>query len=91
MRYFIYTLLFVCFLGIFGVANAQLQNPTGGTVGTTVDVNMVPENPKPNEVVFVSLTSYATNLNSANITWRLGVKFKNQVLVKNHLALPHQI
>lgn len=76
MKYLAYTLMFAGFLGIFGVANAQLQNPTGGATGVDVGINMAPETPKPNGAVYISLTSYATDLNSASITWKLNDKIQ---------------
>ena len=40
------------------------------------DVNMdiVPRNPGPGDEIYVSLTSYTTDINSAKITWRVNGK-----------------
>ncbi|MFA5888731.1 MAG: hypothetical protein WCW47_00890 [Candidatus Paceibacterota bacterium] len=69
MRLSVFILSFLCIFGFFGVANAQLGLPQTG-----VNVELVPENPGPNETVYVSLVSYATNINSANITWKVNSK-----------------
>lgn len=69
-RAFVFILLFVSLFGFFGVANAQF----GTLPQTDVGIDMVPPNPGPGEVVYVSATSYGTDLNSANFTWMINGK-----------------
>ena len=64
MRYSVY-ILFFCFLGFFAVADAQLS----ALPQTEIIATITPENPKANELVYVALTSYGTNINTAKITW----------------------
>src|SRR5438477_595318 len=68
MRYAAFTLLFLCIFAVIPTASAQVNVDTP----TQVNVDMIPENPGPNTSVAVSLTSFATNINTANITWRVG-------------------
>lgn len=70
MRFSIFILAVVCILGFFNVAHAQLFNLSQ----TTIDIQLVPEVPGPNEEIYVSLASYATDLNAANITWTVNGK-----------------
>lgn len=67
MRYSIFVLLFVCSLGFSATTHAQVPS----TLTAQIDVNMVPENPGPNQMVNVSLVSYSTDINTASITWRV--------------------
>lgn len=46
----------------------------GNLAQTDINVDMVPQNPGPNQAVSVSLTSYSTNINAANITWKINGK-----------------
>jgi len=41
---------------------------------TNIDITIIPENPKPFEKVRVSVVSFSTNVNSANITWTVNGK-----------------
>jgi hypothetical protein len=62
--------IFVLLLTIFTI-NLQ-QTVIAQTVGmsqTTINLELAPENPKPNDLVYVSLSSFATDINSANISW----------------------
>ncbi|MCX6701866.1 MAG: hypothetical protein NTX96_01565 [Candidatus Zambryskibacteria bacterium] len=70
MKQLVFILFFMCILGFFGIANAQL----GSLPQTEINVEMIPEAPGPNEVVYVSVVSYATNINAANITWKINDK-----------------
>jgi len=45
-----------------------------GLEQSDINVEMSPENPGPNQSVYVSLTSYITNINSATITWKINGK-----------------
>lgn len=62
--------LFVCIFGFFAVANAQI----GNLPQTEIDVQLLPENPKPNSTVSVVVNSYATNIDTAKITWKINGK-----------------
>ncbi len=63
---------FVCSSLLFFVptANAQFNEQPGADVG----VVMNPENPGPNELVNVSISSFSTDLNAASITWKINNK-----------------
>ncbi len=67
MRYFIFT-LFILFFSSFGfLAHGQAINYTS----EDITVNLSPANPGPNQNVNVSIVSYITNLDKANIVWRV--------------------
>ena len=70
MKYFLFTLLFVSVFGFFSIANAQL----GALPQTSISVEMIPENPGPNTLVYVSVVSYSTNINASKITWNVNGK-----------------
>ncbi len=70
MKQSVFILLFVSIFGFFGVANAQF----GTLPETEVGIDMVPQNPGPEEIVYVSATSYGTDLNAANFTWKINNK-----------------
>ncbi len=52
------------------IAGAQIEIPST----TDINVELIPSNPKPNEFVSASITSYSTDINSAKITWSLNGK-----------------
>lgn len=70
MKQFVFILLFVSIFGFFGVANAQF----GTLPETEIGIDMIPQNPGPREIVYVSATSYGTDLNAANFTWKINNK-----------------
>lgn len=70
MRYSIFVLFLICVLGVFTTVEAQIPSLSG----TEVSVDMIPENPGPNQSVRVSVVSYGTDLNLANITWKVNGK-----------------
>lgn len=70
MRQLVFILMLVCTFGFFGVADAQLSN----LPQTEIVVQMIPENPKPNDTVSVLVNSYATNIDTAKITWKINGK-----------------
>lgn len=62
-------ILFLCLIYIFTLpylVSAQTTNAP-----TDVNVDMIPENPGPNQTVNVTLTSYGTQLDAANIAWKI--------------------
>lgn len=63
-------ILFVLCLFVF-VPKAEAQI---GSVDSDIDVAFYPENPTPNQMVDISLTSYVTDVNAANITWSVNGK-----------------
>ena len=64
-----FLLLVSCFL-FPPKAEAQFNSQLAGNV----NVEISPENPGPNQSVNVYLTSYSTNINTANITWKVNGK-----------------
>lgn len=69
MRYFAITILLLMSLLIATPINAQLDQLTD-----IINIELIPENPGPNEVIQASLSSYDTNLNAAKITWKVDGK-----------------
>lgn len=69
MRYSILILIFIGLFGFFSKVHAQ-----GVSLSEIVNFKVVPEVPKEGEEVYVSLTSYATDIDSAKITWRVNGK-----------------
>lgn len=69
MRYFISLFVFICLFGSFSIANSQ-----GFDLGGEINVELVPSIPKAGESVYVFLTSYSTNIDLANITWKINGK-----------------
>ncbi len=63
-------LSFFCFFVVAPKVNAQFNSP----LKTAVTVTLNPENPGPNEVVYVNIDSYGTNLDAALITWKINDK-----------------
>lgn len=70
MKKAFFLFLFILVLGFSGSVCAQ----TTDLLSANVDVSVIPENPKANESVSVSLVSYSTDINSAKITWNLNGK-----------------
>ncbi len=69
---FISTLSFsfiLCFFGYFEKTTSQ-----GLGVSEIINVQMVPEVPKAGDSVYVYLTSYATNIDTSTITWKVNGK-----------------
>ncbi len=71
---FIFTAtLMLIFVGAFSLAHAQndstfTTNP-GAVRDSDISVDILPEVPGPNQNVKITVSSYATNLNKATITW----------------------
>lgn len=74
MKYFGYIFIVLicglCFFGVVQKTNAQFTVP----LQTDISTEIKPENPKPNQLVTISVISYGTDLNSANIVWKLNGK-----------------
>ncbi len=71
MKYFEYISFFVLFVSFIFVFSTPAFAQFEDLYKPEINVEMIPKNPGPNEVVYVSLTSYATNINSAAITWKV--------------------
>lgn len=69
MKHIFSLLIALCFLPI--IANAQLNV---GLSSSDISVTLNPENPGPNQVVGISIESFAMDLNSANIVWLVNGK-----------------
>ncbi len=70
MKQLVFILLLVSIFGFFNVTCAQIIT----LPETEVSIELSPENPRPNSVVYASVISYGTNLDAATITWKLGGK-----------------
>lgn len=57
-------------ISFFDITCAQ-NNPISQT---TINIELIPETPKAGDVVYASITSYATDINSAVITWKVNGK-----------------
>lgn len=80
MRYYVFILFFAVILATTQTVVAQI-NPMSSN---ELDIQVIPQNPKPNEIVNIILASYATDINAANITWSINGKVqKNGVGLKN--------
>lgn len=71
-RLFLLCVVMLCTLSVYSVAYAQFN--TGG--GTSIDVQLSPENPGPDQNVTVQLESYSTDLNKAKISWAVNGKIQ---------------
>lgn len=69
MKQISFILLFISLFCFYSTTDAQIN-----VLQTDVNIQMVPENPGPNEITQVSVASFATNINSANITWKINGK-----------------
>ncbi len=74
MKYSLNTLYFVILLSCFFVYSSRVDAQLAGTSQSDINIQMVPQNPGPNEPVSVTLSSYSTNINSATITWSVNGK-----------------
>jgi len=72
MKYSIFLLLFVSILGFSTIAKAQGTSLTQ----SEIEINMIPESPKPGQLVQITLNSFITDINSANITWKVNGKIQ---------------
>lgn len=80
MKYSFIALIFLLCLSFFGTSYAQ-NNPISQT---TINIELIPETPKAGDIVYASLTSYATDINVAVITWKVnGRTLKSGVGEKN--------
>ncbi len=70
MKYSLVSIFLLCMFAFITPAHAQFnQMPEAD-----ISVNMTPENPGPNQLVNVSVVSYITDINSANIVWQINGK-----------------
>jgi hypothetical protein len=65
MRYSVFILLFISFFCTNSVLNAQSDSLST----TPINIEVLPENPNPNEPVKITVNSFSTDINSASITW----------------------
>ncbi len=71
MKYVLFRSFFVLFSLLILSSPLQAQF---NEFQTTINVEMIPTNPGPNEKVVVSVVSYSTNIDAANFTWRVNGK-----------------
>lgn len=76
-----YILFLILFFTLPSIVSAQIEVPST----TDINVELIPSNPKPNEFVSASITSYSTDLNSAKITWSLNGKTQKSGLGEKSL------
>ncbi len=69
---FISTFCLVFVLCLFAFSNSAKAQGLG--VSEIVSIQLVPEIPKAGDSVYVYLTSYTTNIDTSNITWRVNGK-----------------
>jgi hypothetical protein len=65
MKYSFVLIISLIIFGFFNSAYAQLSQ----TTEASLNIEMVPQNPGPNQLVSVSVVSYSTDINAANISW----------------------
>lgn len=67
MRYSVIAIVLVVILGFLNPVYSQ----TLGNSANGVSIIIIPENPKPNQTMTATVQSYVTDINSANITWKI--------------------
>lgn len=65
-----FVVFIVILFGIFYVSNTTLADSEIGTQDEDIVVSLSPKTPEPYQDVSVSLSSYATDLNKATISWK---------------------
>ncbi|OHA94046.1 MAG: hypothetical protein A3H52_00040 [Candidatus Zambryskibacteria bacterium RIFCSPLOWO2_02_FULL_39_26] len=79
MKYSWYMPFLLVLFAVFFTFDARGANAQIGDFGQSeINVEITPETPGPNEVVYVTLTSYLTNINAATITWMVNGKTINK-------------
>lgn len=73
MRYTLFTFFFLSLISYIIFPHA-VQAQFNQLLQTEINVDMVPENPGPNQAVSVSTVSYSTDINTAIITWTINGK-----------------
>jgi len=66
--------LLLCLIAALMVSCAVLSFKANAASDSNILVNMVPENPAPNESVSITLSSYVNDLNSVSISWTVSGK-----------------
>src|SRR3990167_3192742 len=66
--------LFSFLITIFIISGAVLPFKANAASPSSISVNVVPENPAPNENTSITLSSYANNLDSVLISWSVNGK-----------------
>lgn len=82
MKQFVFILLFLSLFGFFGVTSAQISI----LPETEVGIELSPENPGPNSLVYASVISYGTNLDAATITWKINGKTQKSGIGEKSLS-----
>ena len=77
--YHISTTIFISVFGIFISGLFFIQTPIAlaqfnSALPTAINIDISPTAPKPNDTVTVVISSYATDLNGATITWKINGK-----------------
>jgi hypothetical protein len=67
-----YILFLILIFTLSSTVSAQIEVPST----TDINIELIPTNPKPNELISASITSYSTDINSAKITWSLNGKIQ---------------
>lgn len=67
-----YILFLMLIFALPPTVSAQIEVPST----TDINVELIPSNPKPNELISASINSYSTDINSAKITWSLNGKIQ---------------
>lgn len=65
----------ICLLSLFSLIikpTPSLGATDTGITGSDINVDLTPENPQPYSDITINLSSYATDLNKANIQWKNG-------------------
>ena len=72
--FILFVILFVLFA--FETVNTTYAQMFQQPVKTEINVDMVPENPGPNQLVNVNITSYSTNLDYGSMTYKVNGKIE---------------
>jgi hypothetical protein len=69
MKYGLFLTFFLIILVTFFAFNSQVLAQNLNQFKTEIQVDLTPDNPGPNETVSATVTTFATSLNEAKITW----------------------
>ncbi|MCX6753523.1 MAG: hypothetical protein NTV03_00470 [Candidatus Nomurabacteria bacterium] len=74
MKKFLYFILIVCILNILSMPSFSIAEMQVNTQEDEIIVTVSPKNPQPYEDVSINISSYATDLNKAVISWQIDSK-----------------